>query len=117
MVTESQQPKDDSVYWEIVDHVESEMDFEADLLDIEVEEDSVAITGSVPSQQRFEELERLIFDTIGLENVEFDVIVDEALQSRGQKMGQDEPEGGEGLGTDPNSTGAADLNNSPRRQY
>lgn len=116
MVTDANHPADDSVYWEIVDHVESEMEFESDHLDIEVEENFAAITGSVPGYQSYEELERLIFDTLDIENVEFDVVVDEDLQTESQKMGYDEPDE-EGFAYDRGQPDVTGMNSSPRRQF
>lgn len=114
----NQRQNEEDVYREIVERIEAELGVGVNNLTIEVVGEDVTVEGSVPSTRAREDLERLLFDTLELDEISFDVVVDEDLQSRQSAAGPLEEE----IPGDGGSTGVAgrDLGNlspSTRRQF
>lgn len=106
---------EESLKRRIVETIEGELSLDPSYFEIEMHNGELFIQGEVPSIQDREILERLLFDTMGLENVEFDVIVDEDLQSEKESFDEDISEEEFEF-----NTGQPDLNDiqgRPRRQY
>ncbi|MFB6355550.1 MAG: hypothetical protein ABEJ65_03430 [bacterium] len=106
----------ESLYREIIEVIESELGMNADDFDIEVDDGFVYIWGAVPSRQAQEELERFLFDNLGLEDVDYDVVVDEDLQSQGDSLPDADPDE-YGFGGTPEIDDGDLGSQTPRRQY
>ncbi len=104
------------IYRQIEEGIENDLDLPSENFVIEVDEDRVAIEGSVPSVHADEELERLLFETLDLDDVDYDVVVDEDLQSRGSPFVNEDPDD-EQRGFEAGDPDLKDLSSSPRRQF
>jgi|GEM_PF-5657052 len=71
---------DEELYDHIIDEIETALEIDTGSLEIDVEDGFVSIWGSVSSIEISEELERLLFDGLGIEDVDFDVVIDEGIQ-------------------------------------
>ncbi len=79
-MSDLQSLSDEELYDQIVDEIETTMEINIDNLEIDVEDGFVTIWGSVSSIKDSEELEKLLFEGLGLEDVDFDVVIDEGIQ-------------------------------------
>lgn len=106
----------DEIYRQIEEGIENDLNLPPDNFVIEVDdEEQVAIEGSVPSMRADEELERLLFDTLDLEDVQYDVVVDEDLQGQESPFVNEDPDGE--YGYEAGEPDLKDLSSSPRRQF
>ncbi len=71
---------DEELYDQIVDEIETTMEINIDTLEIDVEDGFVTIWGSVSSINDSEALEKLLYKGLGLEDIDFNVVIDEGIQ-------------------------------------
>ncbi len=103
---------DEELYDHIIDEIETALDVNTDNLEIEVEDGFVTMWGSVGNIRDSEELEKLLFDGLGLEDVDFDVVIDEGIQTAEESMDGSAREGLDFSGRD----NSFDDLSEPRRQ-
>lgn len=106
----------DDIYRQIEEGIENDLDLPSDNFLIEVFDERVAIEGAVPSDRADEELERLLFETLDLDEVDYDVVVDEDLQSQDSPFVNEDPEDNY-RGSEAGDPDLKDLSSSPRRQF
>lgn len=106
---------DEELYDQILDEIETTLDVATDNLELEVEDGFVTMWGSVPNIRDSEELEKLLFDGLGLENVDFDVVIDEGIQTTEEAMNDQSPQSREGFDITPEEKSFDDYS-EPRRQ-
>lgn len=109
----SEMLSDEELFRQFVDLLETEIGLDPENFEITVEDNELQIYGDVPSDQANENLERLIYDTMNFENVEYEVVVDEDLQAQEDSLHQSESDS---FGS--YSAGSGNLGSqSPRRQF
>ncbi len=107
--------EDEELHRQIVEQIETTLEMHTDDLEIEVDEGYVSIWGAVPSLKAHEELEHLLFDILGLEDVDFDVVVNEDLQTQEETLSSASSVDDFSYGQDDSDLGG--LGQSPRRQF
>ncbi|MGM0381835.1 MAG: hypothetical protein ACQEP7_07580 [bacterium] len=107
--------EDEELHRQVVEQIETTLEMHTDDLEIEVEDGFVSIWGGVPSMKAHEELEHLLFDILGLEDVDFDVVVNEDLQTQEETLSSASSADDFNYGQD--DSGFGGLNESPRRQF
>lgn len=107
---------DEALYRQIVDLIASELGLNPDNFEIDLDDGHLTIWGEVPSIQDQEELERLLFDSLDLEELDYDVVVDEDLQTQQDQLGGEQEGYSEDYELD---QGPPDISStqSPRRQF
>jgi hypothetical protein len=93
---------DEELHRHIIETIETSLDIDTDSLEIEIEDGFVSIWGSVPSIEDSEELERLLFDMLGLEDFDFDVVINSELHRHSEPY---------------SSSSIEDIDNHPRRHF
>ncbi len=88
-MTDLSEMPDEELYDHIVDEIETALEIDTSSLEIDVADGFVSIWGSVSSIEISEELERLLFDGLGLEDVDFDVVIDEGIQRPPEEIDED----------------------------
>ena len=106
---------DEELYRQVVEQIETTLEMHTDDLEIEVDDGYVSIWGSVPSMKAHEDLEHLLFDILGLEDVDFDVVVNEDLQTQEETLSSASSADDFNYGQDDSDLGG--LGGSPRRQF
>lgn len=107
---------EETIYRAIMDRLETEFGQNVRNITVEVEEDGLTVEGAVPSSEVDEELHRIIFEALELDEVHYDVIIDEDLQSNMDDPYRDDLEQ-EGRLDGVNNTGNDNLSQSPRQQF
>lgn len=112
--------KEEEILRGITEQIETEFGEKLHNISVEVSDEEITIEGAVPSRKADESLERILFDTLGFENITYDVVVDEDLQST--QKNELRPSKTEQVETNsrldnPRSMGNDRLNQSPRRQF
>ncbi|MFP4687629.1 MAG: hypothetical protein ACLFN5_05920 [bacterium] len=104
-MVDSKSLSDEELYRHIVETIETSLGLNTDTLEVEVEDGFVSIWGSVPSIEDSEDLEKLLFDMLGLEDFDFDVVINSDLQTHDE------------YGSPLDEGGLNDLDNTPRRHF
>lgn len=108
---------DEELFRQVVDLIETEVGLDADNFEIEVDDGNLTIFGDVPSEQANEKLERIIFDTLDFDDVEYEVVVDEDLQAQEGSLPDSDPDDLGGYDSTGPNLGSDFGSESPRRQY
>mgnify|MGYP006428213753 CR=1 FL=1 len=104
---------DEELYRQVVDLIDTEVGLEPGNFEITVNGGVLAIYGDVPSEQANETLERLVYDSLDFEDVEYEVVVDEDLQAREGSLPDADPDSFGSFNAGTGNLGSQ----SPRRQF
>jgi len=107
---------DEELYRQVIELIDTEVGLEPENFEINVNDGILTIYGDVPSEQANETLERLVYDSLDFENVEYEVVVDEDLQAQEGSLPDAEPDSFGSFNGRAGGTGNLGSQ-SPRRQF
>jgi hypothetical protein len=117
LFVEGEALSDDELFRQVVELIETEVGLDADNFEIEINDGALSIFGDVPSEQANERLERILYDSLDFDDVEYEVVVDEDLQAQEDSLPDADPDDLGGYDSSGPNIGGDYGSESPRRQY